>query len=50
VFRWVNGRDPRQYRLDFGSWTRAIVALLIEQKLGIALASPVWARCSRSCN
>lgn len=37
VFRWVNGRDPRQYGLDFGLWTRAIVAQLIEQKFGIKL-------------
>ncbi|MGQ0622330.1 MAG: IS630 family transposase [Panacagrimonas sp.] len=37
VFRWINGRDPRQYGLDFGLWTRAIVALLIEQKFGIKL-------------
>lgn len=37
VFRWVNGRDPRQYGLDFGLWTRAIVAELIEQKFGIQL-------------
>ena len=37
VFRGVNGRDPRQYGLDFGLWTRAIVALLIEQKFGINL-------------
>ena len=37
VFRWVNGRDPRQYGLDFGLWTRSIVALLIEQKFGIGL-------------
>ena len=37
VFRWVNGRDPRQYGLDFGLWTRAIVALLIERKFGINL-------------
>ena len=22
VFLWVNGRDPRQYGLDFGLWTR----------------------------
>src|ERR1039457_7452018 len=36
-FRWVNGRDPRQYGLDFGLWTRAIVALLIERKFGIDL-------------
>jgi transposase len=37
VFRWVNGRDPRQYGLDFGLWTCAIVALLIEQKFGVDL-------------
>ena len=37
VFRWVNGKDPRQYGLDFGLWTRAIVANLIEQKFGIQL-------------
>jgi transposase len=37
VFRWINGRDPRQYGLDFGLWTRAIVAVLIQQKFGIEL-------------
>ncbi len=37
VFRWINGRDPRQYALDFGLWTRRIVALLIERKFGISL-------------
>jgi transposase len=37
VFRWVNGRDPRQYGLDFGLWTRAVVADLIERKLGMRL-------------
>lgn len=37
VVRWVNGRDPSQYGLDFGLWTRAIVALLIKRKFGIAL-------------
>lgn len=37
VFRWVNGRDPRQYRLDFGLWTRAVVADLIKQKFGVTL-------------
>lgn len=34
VFRWVNGRDPRQYGLDFGLWTRAVVGQLIEKKFG----------------
>lgn len=37
VFRWVNGRDPRQYGLDFGLWTRTVVAELIEKKFGIGL-------------
>ena len=41
VFRWVNGRDPRQYGLDFGLWTRAIVADLIERKLGVRLGVTV---------
>ena len=29
VFRWVNGKDPRQYGFDFGLWTRQVVAELI---------------------
>lgn len=37
VFRWVNGKDPRQYRLDFGLWTRSVVADLIERKFNIRL-------------
>lgn len=37
VFRWSNGRDPRQYGLDFGLWTRAVVVELIEKKFGIRL-------------
>ena len=37
IFRWVNGRDPRQYGLDFGLWTRQIVAMLIKQKFGVSL-------------
>lgn len=37
VFRWVNGRDPRQYGLDFGLWTRRVVSELIEKKFGIKL-------------
>jgi len=37
VFRWINGKDPRQYGLDFGLWTRAVVADLIERKFGIHL-------------
>jgi transposase len=37
VFRWINGKDPRQYGLDFGLWTRSVVADLIERKFGIHL-------------
>ncbi len=37
VFRWINGRDPRQYGLDFGLWTRAVVVELIEKKFGLRL-------------
>jgi len=37
VFRWVNGRDPRQYGLDFGLWTRRVVADLIEKKFDLKL-------------
>ena len=37
VFRWINGKDPRQYGLDFGLWTRQIAATLIEQKFGMGL-------------
>jgi len=37
VFRWVNGRDPRQYGLNFGLWTRAVVAELIEKQFGVKL-------------
>jgi len=37
VFRWINGRDPRQYGLDFGMWTRRVVADLIERKFNIRL-------------
>ncbi|MFN0185145.1 MAG: IS630 family transposase [Aquabacterium sp.] len=37
VFRWINGKDPRQYGLDFGLWTRNVAATLIEQKFGVRL-------------
>ncbi len=37
VLGWVNGKDPRQYGLDFGLWTRSVVADLIERKFGIQL-------------
>ena len=37
VFRWINGKDPRQYGFDFGLWTRKIVSSLIKEKYGISL-------------
>ena len=49
VFRWINGHDPRQYGLDFGLWTRSVVAELIERAnspFGLVTAvencSPSW--------
>jgi transposase len=48
VFRWINGRDPRQYGLDFGLWTRSVVAKLIEKKfrvhLGVSAVGELLAR------
>nr|WP_249296765.1 hypothetical protein [Acidiphilium multivorum] len=33
MLRWIIGRDPRQYGLDFGLWTRHVVAELIERNV-----------------
>jgi transposase len=38
VFRWINGKDPRQHGFDFGLWTRQIVAQLIAERFGIELS------------
>ena len=35
--RWINGHNPNQYGLDFGLWTRVIVAELIQKRFGISL-------------
>ena len=37
VLRCINGRDPRQYGLDFWLWTRRVVADLIEKKFNIKI-------------
>lgn len=37
VFRWINGRDPRQFGFDFGLWTRKLVQSLIEERFQIEL-------------
>lgn len=41
VFRWINGKNPRQHGFDFGLWTRQIVRELVAQKfeVGLSLAS-----------
>jgi transposase len=38
VFRWINGRNPRQYGFDFGLWTRQIVRDLVGQRFGAKLS------------
>ena len=38
VFRWINGKDPRQYGFDFGLWSRRIVQTLIRDEFGIELS------------
>lgn len=37
VFRWVINGDPRQLGLDFGLWTRKIIAEQIEERLGVTM-------------
>ena len=37
VLRWIKVKDPGQYRLDFGQWTRQIVVKLVEQQFGVQL-------------
>lgn len=38
VFRWINGKNPRQYGFDFGLWTRQIVCELIARRFGVRLS------------
>lgn len=38
VFRWVNGKNPRQYGFDFALWTRQIVRELIETRFEVVLS------------
>ncbi len=38
VFRWINGKNPRQYGFDFGLWTGQIVRDLIGQRFGVRLS------------
>lgn len=38
VFRWIHGKNPRQYGFDFGLWTRQIVQALIVRRFGVRLS------------
>jgi len=38
VFRWVNGKNPRQYGFDFALWTRQLVRELVERQFGVRLS------------
>lgn len=38
VFRWINGKNPRQYGFDFGLWTRQIVRELVAERFGVSLS------------
>lgn len=38
VFRWINGKNPRQYGFEFGVWTRQIVRDLLAQRFGVRLS------------
>src|SRR6516165_9702226 len=38
IFRWVNGKDPRQHGFDFGLWTRRVVSDLIAKRFDIQLS------------
>ena len=38
VFRWINGKDPRQYGFAFGLWTRLVVAELLGDRFGVELS------------
>ena len=38
LFRWINGKDPRQHGFDFGLWTRLVVRKLIADKFGANLS------------
>src|SRR5271169_4922181 len=37
VRRWIVGKDPRQYGLDYGLWSRKIVQVLIKERMAIEL-------------
>jgi transposase len=48
LFRWINGKDPRQHGFDFGMWTRLVVRKLITDKfeanLGVTAVGKLLAK------
>jgi len=48
LFRWINGKDPRQHGFDFGLWTRLVVRRLIADKfdanLGVTAVGKLLAK------
>jgi transposase len=48
LFRWINGKDPRQHGFDFGLWTRLVVRKLIADKfranLGVTAVGKLLAK------
>ena len=48
LFRWINGKDPRQHGFDFGLWTRLVVRSLIADKfdanLGVTAVGKLLAK------
>ena len=48
VYRWIHGKDPRQYGFDGALWTRKVVGALIErefaEKLGVTAVGMLLAR------
>lgn len=38
VFRWINGKNPRQYGFEFALRTRALVCSLLEREFGVRLS------------
>ena len=38
VFRWIKGKNPRQYGFEVGLWTRQIVRERMAQRIGVRLS------------
>jgi transposase len=38
IYRWISGKNPRQYGFDFDLWTRQVVAKLVADRFGVKLS------------